>query len=761
MTETLETWRQAIMEMAAANPIWVDVALAAGACLFALWLLIGLIRVVAPKKKKQASAPTIERPELAAAPAPEAKVEATSTPAKASPAQETETRAKTVQIDAPETAPFEARAPAPEPAPTPEPAPPPAPPSQPSASDLEDFSPAIEIKPPPPAEPATPSTPTETRASSARSPQEIEDGYRDALRVWPIKDPEAIEERYRKTLRYTRWVPFEFPEAEPTVEADPAASSPEAAPAVPMISSPAPEETSASEALDDAPGSEAPQDDDLKPGTVYGDWPYATAPQTDPRWEFPTKRADLPETGSPEPESPEPEDLTPRESTTAAPPPAASEEAPDASPYASAPMVDYSGIAGMAPPEEAYEEPASEAEPIVAEPEPVVDPAPAADADSDDEELLFKEDAPAETPGALQDIFRDLRDGAGPGDVFRSPESDVEISETIQEEEEDAAFEDALDDMKRAMSVEVEEDADQSDPNVTRMENPFARLSEKQKNESAPDLVDVSVFTPQRVRPAEAFILQAIFHVEEQKPQVASVAAAIDPGAQERMTKTLRQAVADGQIISAALDIPGATIDQPVQAFVWRGDIEPLQYIVTIPPLDESVSVLAKLQVAVDGVPVASAVWRIALSSDADVANETGAYVPLARYRRAFVSYSSKDRLEVLKRVQGLQAAGLEVFQDVLDLEPGERWAKALYKHIDDADAFYLFWSENSAASEWVAKEWRYALERAATHPENRPDICPVILTAPPPMPPAELADRHFNDILAYVVQAHEQAARA
>ena len=352
--------------------------------------------------------------------------------------------------------------------------------------------------------------------------------------------------------------------------------------------------------------------------------------------------------------------------------------------------------------------------------------------DLDDLPALPPHDAPPSIDAPLSKL-----------DPYGSTISETPANDPFEADDDDA-FDNALDALKR-------QDASNAPGGASEPPPPIA----------PPSYVDVSVFTPQRVQPDQAFILQTIFHVDDQADDVASIAAAIDPQAQRRVTKTLRQAVQQGQIITASLDIPSATIDQPVQAFVWRGDIEPLQFIVTVPAQEEAVSTLAKLQVALDGVPVASAVWRIVLTPDADVANEDGAYVPLQRYRRAFVSYSSQDRVEVLKRVQGLQAAGLEVFQDVLDLAPGDRWANELYRHIDDADAFYLFWSESSAKSEWVAKEWRYALERSATHPDRRPDICPVILTAPPPTPPQELSDRHFNDILAYVLKAHESAARS
>ena len=43
------------------------------------------------------------------------------------------------------------------------------------------------------------------------------------------------------------------------------------------------------------------------------------------------------------------------------------------------------------------------------------------------------------------------------------------------------------------------------------------------------------------------------------------------------------------------------------------------------------------------------------------------------RYHFAFISYASKDRDEVLRRVQLLASVGIDYFQDLLSLEPGDR----------------------------------------------------------------------------------------
>jgi hypothetical protein len=98
-----------------------------------------------------------------------------------------------------------------------------------------------------------------------------------------------------------------------------------------------------------------------------------------------------------------------------------------------------------------------------------------------------------------------------------------------------------------------------------------------------------------------------------------------------------------------------------------------------------------------------------------------------------------------------LRLACQEFFQDLLDLEPGERWEKELYKRIDECDLFVLFWSNAAKRSKWVRKEIEYAHRRKRGKDHSPPRIFPVILgTPPPPKPPPQLAHMYLNDYLIY-----------
>ena len=158
--------------------------------------------------------------------------------------------------------------------------------------------------------------------------------------------------------------------------------------------------------------------------------------------------------------------------------------------------------------------------------------------------------------------------------------------------------------------------------------------------------------------------------------------------------------------------------------------------------------------VLVDSVPVGSVTFALKVTRGKVTESEPELRGDRARrYSYAFLSYASPDRAEVIKRAQVLKAGGMSFFNDLLSLEPGERWERRLYQEIDRCDVFYLFWSSQSKASEWVMREIEYALARSAASENGDPDIIPVILEGPPPpTPPDTLKDIHFNDALLYVL---------
>lgn len=282
----------------------------------------------------------------------------------------------------------------------------------------------------------------------------------------------------------------------------------------------------------------------------------------------------------------------------------------------------------------------------------------------------------------------------------------------------------------------------------------------------AADELLCSVYSPRLAAPGDEILVQAFAHLEEQEEEVAALSAAADPSAAKVGERHLDERVLEGERLGFHLTLRGAEIDVPDQEFVWRREPLAAQFGVYFPDTSQPRDAVGTVLVTKGGVPVGHVKFTLRIvtraekeDAAADVAERQGDY---SRYRKAFVSYASKDREHVLPRVQALAAAHIDVFQDFVELEPGERWERGLYKHIDECDAFFLFWSRAASDSQWVRKEALYAHQRREGREDRPPEIIPIIIEGPPPVaPPEELNFLHFNDKYIYLLKGVEAEAEA
>lgn len=110
-------------------------------------------------------------------------------------------------------------------------------------------------------------------------------------------------------------------------------------------------------------------------------------------------------------------------------------------------------------------------------------------------------------------------------------------------------------------------------------------------------------------------------------------------------------------------------------------------------------------------------------------------------YDKVFCSYSRKDG-KIVERVEtAYKAIGMEYLRDLHTIRSGEDWYESLLNMIREADVFQLFWSEASASSQYVEKEWRHALQLS----EKKVNfIRPVYWKKPIIAVPDELRHIHF-----------------
>ncbi|MCC5664418.1 toll/interleukin-1 receptor domain-containing protein [Nostoc sp. CHAB 5784] len=269
------------------------------------------------------------------------------------------------------------------------------------------------------------------------------------------------------------------------------------------------------------------------------------------------------------------------------------------------------------------------------------------------------------------------------------------------------------------------------------------------------DLVDCSVFSPSCVTPDDMFLVQVFVHLPEQVEFAKQYAQQFDPEAKQLGAKTLGVPIKRGSELTFNLFIPKLEVDEPIQRLSWNGRADSIQFGVTVPADIIQKTVIGTVTVSQNTIPLGHLKFKLSIIPSASSTSKDPQLVgDIARhYRKAFVSYSSKDRIEVLKRVQGVAVSGITIFQDILNLEPGDRWEKELYRNIDECDLFLLFWSTAAKESPWVLKEVLYALKRQGSDGLRSPEIIPVIIEGPPLVPPPpELQELHFNDKLLYLM---------
>lgn len=192
-------------------------------------------------------------------------------------------------------------------------------------------------------------------------------------------------------------------------------------------------------------------------------------------------------------------------------------------------------------------------------------------------------------------------------------------------------------------------------------------------------------------------------------------------------------------------------------SFKWNGTRHILNFALHVKP-QASGPALVSVLVSVEGIAVAS--FSVPLEISSGAAADAPAR-EVAAPRSVFASYASKDAAEVAARLSTLTrwAPALDIFQDCLDLKPGEAFKPQLAGQIAGRDAFLLFWSRHAAASSWV----RWEIDTALA---NKPPqaILPMPLEDPAlAPPPPELAALHFRDrflLAGYAAQGIE-AARA
>jgi hypothetical protein len=195
----------------------------------------------------------------------------------------------------------------------------------------------------------------------------------------------------------------------------------------------------------------------------------------------------------------------------------------------------------------------------------------------------------------------------------------------------------------------------------------------------------------------------------------------------------------------AVPELPGCRFNPPRASFLWLEDWHRVEFRVQatpdLPDFALGQAVDGRVAFYVGPVLVAEVpIWaHFRAEADMSAADPPDTQVTADPYQRIFLSYSHQDALVVQQVERAYTVLGMQSLRDVHALRSGEEWHPALLRHIEQADIFQLYWSNNAKRSTYVEHEWRHAFTQA------RPSfIRPLYWEQPMPDPPPELAAIHF-----------------
>lgn len=274
--------------------------------------------------------------------------------------------------------------------------------------------------------------------------------------------------------------------------------------------------------------------------------------------------------------------------------------------------------------------------------------------------------------------------------------------------------------------------------------------------------VQFTVYRPRVVRPGEWKTLLAFAHLSERPPD--------DPEDSPDPLQEVRRRA--GQMLGGEVDqyqdlhedasapIPaegeltfvpemnGIEFNPPRLSFLWNESVHQAAFrLRALPAVDGSMA-RGQMCVYLGSIVVAQIPLRIEVNAARPAAAQDASFVPAsaARYRKIFASYSHRDAPVVQEFERYGRAMGDEYLRDVIQLRSGEVWNDRLFQMIDQADVFQLFWSSAAMRSEYVRREYQYALSL------NRECfVRPVYWEEPLPesagLPPENLRALHFHRV--------------
>ena len=239
----------------------------------------------------------------------------------------------------------------------------------------------------------------------------------------------------------------------------------------------------------------------------------------------------------------------------------------------------------------------------------------------------------------------------------------------------------------------------------TRFSQALRALSAMRKRNYA------ALYAPRTVAPARKFRVQVFLHGVRQKSAVAKQAKAIDPEAELMDSNPLDLNLGMGTrvTVSLSLEKESAYAGKRTAILTWTGKPVSTQFFVKADgPLGEDL--VGEVTLSVEGAPVGTLSFMTRIDETTD---DMPAAVAARAFKKVFISYSHEDVKTAAAMALAYHANDIPYFFDHHSLGSGAVFNEEIMRSIEESDLFILLWSENAAHSEYVEKEYLYAMKYA------------------------------------------------
>ena len=225
-----------------------------------------------------------------------------------------------------------------------------------------------------------------------------------------------------------------------------------------------------------------------------------------------------------------------------------------------------------------------------------------------------------------------------------------------------------------------------------------------------PDIVYSALYAPASARVGIWFKVQVHLYGKLDAEKVNEKALAMDKDATLNEYNPLSINIGHGTQVKAEIHVydDGVRVRKSEQSLVWNGEmISTVFHVMSSNP--DVRSIVGDVTLSVKGFPVGE------LSFNTEIVQEPmeNAKFVLGKakgFRKAFISYSHMDIDTAEITASILDGLGLDYFMDRRSLGPGAVFDDEIRRNIKESDLFILLWSQNAAESDYVEKEYLYAL---------------------------------------------------